>query len=307
MKGLNPVEFISAIEGILKGRIDLPQRLAGNQTLQAVLNRRSVRNFSSREIEADVLAAILEAGRLAPSTVNLQTWSFCTFDSDGWEKTFGQSIPFKADKAVIVLGDVYRVRLVIDEFPYEPLVEYTLAVMNASIAAYAMNIAAEACGVRTVMLSETGRTGFYDAKYLKEKLRLPDGVFPLLTLVLGYPKGRKPPMPPKLPLREIAFHGTYGAPDRRVLEAWLKQMMAGYRATRVISSFKGQLRRYRAKADRAENDLREMIFHRQEGGEACPPYRSGPTSTGSESTTAPPTCSRASGRSKRKGSPTTRT
>ena len=118
MKGLNPVEFVAAIEGILKGRIDVPQRLAGNQILQAVLNRRSVRDFSSREIEEDVLAAILEAGRLAPSTVNLQTWSFCAFDSESWKKTFGAGIPFKASKAVVVLGDVYRVRQVIDEFPF---------------------------------------------------------------------------------------------------------------------------------------------------------------------------------------------
>jgi nitroreductase len=264
MKGLNPFEFVAAIKGILQGRIDIPQRLAGNQTLRVLLNRRSVRDFSSRQIEADVLAAILEAGRLAPSTVNLQTWSFCLFDSSSWMKTFGESIPFGASKAVIVLGDAFRMRQVIDEFPFKPLVEYTLAVINASIAAYAMNIAAEACGVSAVMLSETGRTGFYDMKYLKEKLRLPNGVFPLLTLVLGYPKGKKPAMPPKLPLREIASHGTYSVPDRSVLAAWLKQMMAGYRATRVIGSFKGQLRKYLANADSAENDLKEMIFHRQE-------------------------------------------
>jgi hypothetical protein len=264
MKGLNPIEFVTAIKGILAGRIYAPQRLAGNQALEVLLNRRSVRNFSSREIEADVFAAILEAGRLAPSTVNLQTWSFCTFDSGSWKKTFGGSMPFKASRAVIVLGDVCRMRQVIDEFPFKPLVEYTLGVMNASIAAYAMNIAAEACGLSAVMLSETGRTGFYDAKYLKAKLRLPDGVFPLLTLVMGYPKGQKPPMPPKLPLREIAFHGAYGVPDRSVLETWLKQMMAGYRATRVIGSFKGQLRKYLAKADSAERELKELIFHRHE-------------------------------------------
>jgi hypothetical protein len=264
MKGLNPIEFITGIKGILEGRTNVPQRLAGNQALQVLLNRRSVREFAPREIEADVFAAILEAGRLAPSTVNLQPWSFCAFDSGGWKKTFGGNIPFKAGRAIIVLGDLCRIRQVIDEFPFKPLVEYTLGVMNASIAAYAMNIAAEACGLSAVMLSETGRTGFYDAKYLKEKLRLPDSVFPLLTLVFGYPKGKKPPMPPKLPLREIAFHGIYGVSDRGVLETWLKQMMAGYRATRVIGSFKGQLRRYRARADCAEKDLKELIFHRQE-------------------------------------------
>ena len=65
-----------------------------------------------------------------------------------------------------------------DFFPHRPLVEYTLAVINASLAAMNMNIAAEALGVASVMLSETGRSGFLDAQYLKEKLSLPDGCFP---------------------------------------------------------------------------------------------------------------------------------
>jgi len=55
-----------------------------------------------------------------------------------------------------------------------------------------MNIAAEAVGVSSVMLSETGRTGLLDAGYLKEKLGLPERVAPLLTMVFGYRRGPAP-------------------------------------------------------------------------------------------------------------------
>jgi len=153
------------------------------------LTRRSVRSFRDADIPEDVISAILEAGRLAPSTVHLQTWTFGVFDPGQWRATFGSIIPFKGRKAVIVLGDMHRVRQVGIDFPSSPLIEYTLAVMNASLAAMAMNIAAEALGVSSVMLSETGRSGLLDTAYLKEVLCLPEKVFPIMTIVFGHGRG----------------------------------------------------------------------------------------------------------------------
>ena len=114
-------------------------------------------------------AAILEAGRLAPSTVNLQTWAFAVFDAALWQQTFGHAIPFHGSRAVIVIADTFRDRQVLDVFPYSPLVEHTVAVMNASLAAMNMNIAAEALGVSSVMLSETGRSGLAGCQILERK------------------------------------------------------------------------------------------------------------------------------------------
>ncbi len=267
MKGLSPLAFLRGLRELLRGRIEIPPSLEDNALMQALLQRRSIRRFQRRPIPAEVFRAILEAGRLAPSTVNLQSWSFGVFDADSWRETFGRGIPFHGDRAVMVMGDVHRVRAAVPELPYRPLVEYTLAVINASIAAYAMNVAAEACGVASVMLSETGRTGFYDALYLKDRLRLPDGVFPLLTLVLGYPAGAALGLPPKLPVGEVTFQRVYEPPDRQVLASWLTQMMAGYRATRVTDSLKAQLRRYVRHIDQAEEGLHRVVFHEPTGEE----------------------------------------
>jgi len=253
--------FVKSLARILTGKPHVPPSLKGNQLLGIILRRRSVRSFADREIPDDVLAAILEAGRLAPSTVNLQTWAFAVFTAEMWRETFGSSIPFKGRRAVIVMGDTHRVRQVLDAFPHSPLVEYTVAVMNASLAAMNMNIAAEALGVSSVMLSETGRGGFLDAGYLKEKLGLPEGVFPLMTLVLGYARGLYPPMPPKLPLDQICFQAKYQEASGAVMEDWLAQMAAGYKASYPLSSFDAQLRLYLLKVGPAEADLRDKIFH----------------------------------------------
>lgn len=247
---------------IVRGRPRVPPSLADNALLQVILNRRSVRSFTAQAIPEDVFAAILEAGRLAPSTVNLQSWAFAAFDADLWRQTFGQSIPFRGNRAVIVVADTYRDRQVLDAFPHSPLVEYTIAVTNASLAAMNMNIAAEALGVSSVMLSETGRSGLLDAKYLKERLGLPEGTVPLMTIVFGYARGPYPPMPPKLPPEQIIFQGRYTPPDRATMDDWLAQMIAGYKASHIRSSFESQLDIYRTKIGQAEADLREMVFYR---------------------------------------------
>ena len=241
----------------------MPASLQDNELLDVILKRRSVRRFADRDIPDDEFAAILEAGRLAPSTVNLQTWSFAVFTDASWRETFGRPVPFRGQRAVIVLGDTHRGKTVLDLFPYSPLVEYTVAVINASLAAMNMNLAAEALGVSSVMLSETGQSGFLDAGYLKETLALPEGVIPLMTIVFGYPRGPYPPLPPKLPLEQICFGGKYGEADGEVTEAWLSQMMAGFKATHLLSSFEAQLRLYRSKMGQAEADLKEIVFYRK--------------------------------------------
>jgi nitroreductase len=257
---LGPLGFARSLARILAGRPQVPPSLQDNTLLRTLLNRRSVRSYADQPIPDEVFAAILEAGRLAPSAVNLQTWSFAVFDAVAWQETFGRGIPFRGQRAVIVLGDLHRDKTVLDVFPSSPLVLYTIAVMNAGLAAMAMNAAAEALGVSSVMLSETGRTGLLDAGYLKETLALPEGVFPLTTIVFGYPRGAYPPMPPKLPLDQICFTGRYREPDPAVMEDWLDQMIAGYKASNLRSSLEAQLNVYRSKIDQAEADLHAMAF-----------------------------------------------
>ncbi len=44
--------------------------------MNAIQNRKSVRKYSDKYLEDDVIKQILEAGRLAPSWVNVQPWKF---------------------------------------------------------------------------------------------------------------------------------------------------------------------------------------------------------------------------------------
>lgn len=255
------VDFFRGLGGIIAARPQVPRTVRDNPLLTTVLARRSVRKFRDDAVTDDTWEAILEAGRVAPSTVNLQTWSFVEFTRDSWREFFGKPLPFGGARALIILADVHRARRVVEVFPYTPLCEYTVGVMNASLAAMNMTIAAEALGVASVMLSETGQTGFYDARVLKERLQLPDGVVPIMSIAFGYARSGRPPMPPKLPREAVAFPPPYRETEPAVLDDWYRQMEAGYAASNFGKLFKTQVAHYNRRIEEAESDLRRLVFY----------------------------------------------
>jgi nitroreductase len=261
MADLSPRAFFRGLARIIAARPRVAERLQDNRLLETVLERRSIRKFKTDDVPEDVWQAILEAGRLAPSTVNLQTWSFATFTAGTWREKFDRQLPFGARRAVVIMADAHRAKRVVEGFPYAPLCEYTVGVMNASLAAMNMNIAAEALGVSSCMLSETGKTGFYDARHLADELDLPPGVVPIMTIVFGYAATGRPAMPPKLPLDGVAAPGQYARTPQPVLDDWYEQMQAGYQADNWGERFAGQVAHYNRRIEAAEKDLRSLVFY----------------------------------------------
>ena len=47
-----------------------------NETIEAILTRRSIRSFSETPVSKDIREALAECGRHAPSGMGLQTWKF---------------------------------------------------------------------------------------------------------------------------------------------------------------------------------------------------------------------------------------
>jgi len=260
MSDLTPKSFFGSIFRLITAKPAIPPSLEGNTHLKTILERRSVRKFKPDPIGPDHWAAILEAGRVAPSTVNLQTWSFAEFTAPQWREFFGQPLPFEAARGIVILADTHRMNRAVPALPRAPLCEYTIGVMNASLAAMNMTCAAEALGIASVMLSETGRTGFYDAAHLKTKLELPDGVVPIMSIVFGWPDVGAQAMPPKLPLEAVTFTGAYKETPAAMLDAWYDQMQAGYLVSQKGQSFESKIKYYARRIDDAERDLWGMVL-----------------------------------------------
>ncbi len=220
-----------------------------------ILNRRSCRSFSDAPISDSDINTILEAGRFAPSTVNLQTWSFITFTDAHWRETFGRPVPFKAPAAIVICADINRLQELMPEMLETPALNLSFAVFNAGLAAQNMTLAAEALGLRSVMLSETGRTGLLDFAFLREKLHLPAGVLPLTTLVIGHAESSLPGIPPRQPREAVVMETTYDNTSGSKLKDWFQQMFIGYKITHPLSSFDKQLEHYRSKMADAEHEI----------------------------------------------------
>lgn len=206
-------------------RIVFNQRVpaVNNDFLHLMLSRKSCRSFSDKPVSDEALLTILKVGTSSPSTVNLQTWSFFPFSAEEWKKKFGAPIPFGAKAAIIIAADLNRLDIIDKSYKEFPLFFYTIAVMNASLAAMNMTIAVEALGMKSIMLSQTGKTGLVDYSYLKEKLMLPDKVFPITTLAFGYPKSAVLFSPPKLPEAVTIHKNAYALKEKLVMD-WFSQM-----------------------------------------------------------------------------------
>jgi nitroreductase len=235
-------------------RTDLPE------TLKLIFSRRSCRSFVPGDISQQDIDAILDAGRFAPSTVNLQTWSFITFNRSQWQQTFERPIPFKGSYAVVICADQQRVSELFSDFAETPAVNMSLAIFNAGLAAMSMNMAAEALGIQSIMLSETGRTGLLDTAFLVEKLDLPEGVLPLTTLVLGKGSLKMPGIPPRQPRDAVVMSQSYKPESSGMLKDWFDQMFIGFKIGHPLSNFEKQLSFYRKKMLEAEQVVRKYFI-----------------------------------------------
>jgi nitroreductase len=252
------IRILNNILALFSGKPQVGDKQRSQETLNLILSRRSCRSFTDEEISGDDMQAILEAGRFAPSTVNLQTWSFIIFTRHEWREKFDRPIPFNGMQAIVICADMYRLKNHFPDLKDTPYVNISFALFNAGLAAMNMTIAAEALGLKSIMLSETGKTGLLDYAYLKDKLQLPDGVIPLTTLVVGRAKGEKAAIPPRQPWKAMVMEKQYTADNCTMLDDWQQQMFIGFKLTHPLSNFQKQLEMYKKKMVEAEGELRKQ-------------------------------------------------
>jgi nitroreductase len=80
--------------------------------IDQILNRRSIREYSTEQVPQEVKEKILEAGRRAPSAVNAQPWHFIIIDDPALKEKLastGRVRPFIKDCSFVVVG-LYKTR-----------------------------------------------------------------------------------------------------------------------------------------------------------------------------------------------------
>lgn len=181
--------------------------------MKEIINRRTIRKYSDREVSNDLLNQLLEQAERTPTMGNLQLYSVVvTRDAQMKQQLapahFNQPMVQGAPVVLTFCADFRRTTLWANQRKGHPGYDNFLSFVNAASDALLFcqtfcNLA-EAEGLGTCYLGTT----IYMPQLIIDTLKLPRLVFPIATITLGWP-GETPAQSDRLPLASIVHNETY--------------------------------------------------------------------------------------------------
>jgi nitroreductase len=182
--------------------------------IQTILNHRSIRKYTDKDIPEEIMNKILEAGSRASTTGNMQVYSMIVTKRKDlreqlWEAHFRQDMVLQAPVHITFCADFNRFnkwcRQRNADPGYDNFLSFYTASIDALLASQNVALAAEAFGLGICYLG----TATYMAGRIIDILGLPGDVVPVAALVLGYP-AEAPPLTDRLPQKAVVHEETYG-------------------------------------------------------------------------------------------------
>lgn len=194
-----------------------------NATIDVLNSHVSVRSFTDQPVSDEMLRAVLNAARRAPTSSNWQTYSIIVVRDPAKKQQLaelagGQRHIAESQAFVAFAADLHRLKLAAElhgEVPAKGL-EHTLTpIVDAAIVGEAAQVAAESFGLGAVMVGGMRR----NATAVAEVLGLPPEVFVVYGMSIGWPEGdpRAVGLKPRLPEELVIHHDEYS--DDGVAEA----------------------------------------------------------------------------------------
>lgn len=156
-----------------------------SKVLEVIQNRKSIRSYSSREIEKEKLEKILEAGRLAPSWQNKQCWHFIVIQTRETIKhlalksgVLSKTNFFMKDAPVVIVAcaDPQKSGYLNGQYYY--LVDTAIAFQHMMLVAWELGIGS--CWM-----------GAFNEEKIKEILHIPKNIRVVALSPFGYPAQRE--------------------------------------------------------------------------------------------------------------------
>lgn len=146
--------------------------------IEAILTRRSVRQYTGEPVSASDVKTMLESAMSAPSANNRQPWAFVVIDDRQVLDQIPNVHPYsrmvkQAPLAILVCGVPGR-----EKHPGYWVQDCSAATQNLLLAARALGLGAVWLGVHPRENRVTG---------LRELLRIPEEVVPLALISIGHP------------------------------------------------------------------------------------------------------------------------
>ena len=207
-----------------------------NETIRLLQAHHSGRSYKPDPIPEEILEAVIESARHAPTSTNSHEISLVVVrnaDSRARiaEIAGGQSWIAQAPVFIAVIADFYKTGLGVKKAGGVQVFQRSLegimaAISDAGIAMATIMTAARALGLGVVPIGGNRR----DPQAMIDLLRLPPNTFPVDGVVLGY-VAEESPQKPRMGIESFRHEETYhpevletaiDAYDRTLQEYWLK-------------------------------------------------------------------------------------
>ena len=205
-----------------------------NETIALLQSHRSIRKFSDRTVDHHVVEELIRAGQCAATSSFIQACSVIdVHDRNTREKlceaAAGQKYVIEAPVFLVFCADMNRNRLACDMHASEMQSGFTEQFLTASLdcALFAQNvlIAAESLGLGGCYIGAIRN----EISTVDALLKLPDLVYPVFGMCLGYP-AQDPETKPRLPLPVVLKQDVYtDDEDRSSITAYDETVRAYYR------------------------------------------------------------------------------
>ncbi|MFW5804118.1 MAG: nitroreductase family protein [bacterium] len=176
-----------------------------NETMQTILNRRSIRTYSSRQIKDEELDLILKSALHAPSAHNQQPWHFTVITDKQIMKDLNQATKQEMLKTENENLKKYTENESFDIFYDAPLIivisgnkSAIVPIIDCSAATENMLIAAESLGIGSCWIGLISHLFKSDKveKYVN-LLNIPENYEPYYAITLGYKAVKDKPAAPR--------------------------------------------------------------------------------------------------------------
>lgn len=207
-------------------------RVTTSQTIETLNTRVSVRDYTDEPLDDATVLAILNAARRTATSSNTQTYSFIVVRDPDTKQTLSvlgghqkhiQTCPV----FIAICADLTRLHTSITMHESSLVVNLELsmvAIVDAAIAGQSAALAAESLGLGTVMIGGMRN----HPQEVAEILGLPDGVFVVYGLCLGWPS-RRTPQKPRLPQESVIHFERYSPTAPETLTQHDAELAAHYR------------------------------------------------------------------------------
>lgn len=188
-------------------------------TIEVLTSHESIRGFLPKPLQEGALQAITTAARSAPTSSNLQAYSIIIVKEEQRKDRLAalsgkQNFIREAPVFLLFCADIHRLKYVTARqgysFAAETLEMFLLSTVDASLALQNALVAAESLGLGCVPVGSIRN----DPKAVAEELQLPNGVFAVAGLAIGFEReGVRRGVKPRLPEHVTVHHETYSVKD----------------------------------------------------------------------------------------------